>query len=177
MNRSLFLDRDGVINVRKMGGYILSYDEFRFIDGVKEALKIFTHHFNHIFVVTNQQGIGKKLMSEQDFLLLSEKMLKDVESFGGKIDKIYFCPDLKDSSSPNRKPNVGMAFQAARDYPEIVFSDSVMVGDGESDMLFGRRCGMHTVFIDNGTNEPVDMSLVDETYSSLISYAKSLETK
>lgn len=158
-----------------MGGYILSYDEFVFIDGVKEALKIFNSCFDRIFIVSNQQGIGKGLMSEEDFERLTEKMLEDIRLSGGRIDKVYHCPDLKDVSSPNRKPNVGMAFMAARDFPQIVFSDSVMVGDSMSDMLFGKRCGMHTVFIDNKTETDIDKDLTDECFDSLIAYAKTLK--
>ncbi len=172
---SLFLDRDGVINVRKIGGYILSYEEFEFIGGVKEALRIFNSVFAHIFVVTNQQGIGKGLMSEEDFSLLSEKMLQEIHSEDGRIDKIYHCPDLKTVSSPDRKPNVGMAFKAAKDYPEIVFSNSIMVGDAMGDMLFGKRCGMTTVFIDNKTEEEIDRDLIDYSFDSLIDFANFLK--
>lgn len=173
---ALFLDRDGVINVRKMGGYIQNYEEFRFIDGVKQALRIFNKIFSHIFVVTNQQGIGKKLMTEEDFQLLTEKMLEEIRNTGGRIDKVYHCPDLKGTSSPNRKPNVGMAFMATRDYPQIVFSHSIMIGDGNSDMLFGKRCGMTTVFIDNKTGESVDEELIDYRFDSLIDFANFLST-
>ncbi|MBR1626512.1 MAG: HAD-IIIA family hydrolase [Bacteroidales bacterium] len=173
-NTSLFLDRDGVINIRKIGGYIQSYDEFRFENKVKEALRIFNSKFNHIFIVTNQQGIGKGLMSEQDFLTLTDCMLADITKSGGRIDKVYHCPDLKEVSSPNRKPNVGMAFKAARDFPEIVFSDSIMAGDSNSDMLFGKRCGMTTVFIDNKTGEDYDEELIDYKFDSLFSFAEFL---
>lgn len=169
---SLFLDRDGVINKRKIGGYILSYDEFEFIDGVKQALGIFNKYFRHIFIVSNQQGIGKGLMSENDFSSLTDKMMSDIISSGGRIDKVYHCPDLKTVSSPDRKPNVGMAFKAARDFPEIVFSDSVMIGDSMSDMLFGKRCGMFTVFIDNGTETDIDNELIDMKFDNLLAYAE-----
>jgi len=175
-NSALFLDRDGVINIRKMGGYIQNYEEFRFIDGVKQALSIFNNIFDHIFVVTNQQGIGKNLMTEDDFQLITDKMLADIEKEGGRIDKVYHCSDLKDTSSPNRKPNVGMAFKAAKDYPKIVFSQSIMVGDGNSDMLFGKRCGMTTVFIDNKTEESFDEQLIDYKFDSLIDFANFLST-
>lgn len=171
---ALFLDRDGVINVRKIGGYIQNYEEFQFIDGVKEAMKIFNSKFPHIFLVTNQQGIGKGLMTEEDFEVISKKMTEDIEKEGGRIDKIYHCPDLKEVSSPNRKPNVGMAFKAARDFPQIVFSESVMVGDSLSDMIFGKRCGMTTVFIDNNTCEYIDNELVDYRFDNLISFAEFL---
>ncbi len=174
-NTSLFLDRDGVINVRKMGGYVQSYDEFHFIEGVKEAMKIFHNKFAHIFIVTNQQGIGKGLMTEEAFETISQKMITEIEEAGGRIDKIYHCSDIKEKSSPNRKPNVGMAFMAAKDFPQVVFSDSVMVGDSNTDLIFGKRCGMHTIFIDNHTETDMNKELIDEVFDSLFDYAKSLK--
>jgi histidinol-phosphate phosphatase family protein len=112
----LFLDRDGVINVRKMGGYILSYDEFVFINGVKEAFKIFSSCFDRIFIITNQQGIGKGLMKEEDFLLLSNKMIDEIKQEGGRVDKIYFCSALKEEKSKMRKPEIGMGLKAKEDF-------------------------------------------------------------
>ncbi|MBP3254164.1 MAG: HAD-IIIA family hydrolase [Bacteroidales bacterium] len=172
---ALFLDRDGVINERKIGGYILSYSEFQFKDGVKQALKMLARHFSYIFIVTNQQCIGKKLITEEDFEALTDLMVKDIEAGGGRIDKVYHCPDLKTQSSPNRKPNVGMAFMAARDFPQIVFSHSVMVGDTMPDMIFGKRCGMTTIFIDNGTETDVDSQMTDMTFKTLLQFAEYIE--
>ena len=64
----------------------------------------------------------------------------------GKIDRIYFCMDA-DESSPCRKPNPGMAFQAATDFPEIDLKKSLMVGNNMSDMFFGKNAGMKTVYL------------------------------
>ena len=73
-------------------------------------------------------------------------MLREIEAKGGKIDRIYFCVDAE-ASSPCRKPNPGMAFQAVRDFPEIDLKKSLMVGNNLSDMLFGKNAGMKTVFL------------------------------
>ena len=171
----LFLDRDGVINVRKMGGYITSYSEFRFMDGVLEALSICNTSFDRIFIVTNQQGIGKGLFTEKDFEELNSQMLREITANQGRIDRVYMCPALKEENSPNRKPRTGMGLQAQKDYPEVDFSKSIMVGDSNSDMLFGKALGMYNVFINNQTGEFYDEEIINEKYDSLISFAKKYE--
>ena len=157
---ALFLDRDGVINQRIVDGYVTRPDDFLFIDGVLEAMAIFARHFDRIFVVTNQQGIGKGLMTEAD--------LQAVHS--------YHCPTLKSEHSFMRKPSIGMALRARRDYSDVVLHRSVMVGDMESDMLFGRRARMQTVLVDDQTNlARRNPHLVDLSFPNLISYAQYLE--
>ncbi|MBR1769891.1 MAG: HAD-IIIA family hydrolase [Bacteroidales bacterium] len=171
----LFLDRDGVINERIIGGYILRYEDFRFKEGVLEALKYFSHRFERIFIVTNQQCIGKKLISEEDFLSLNAQMLRDISLNGGRIDRVYYCPFLKSENSPLRKPATGMGLKAKEDFPEIDFALSLMAGDSESDMRFGKGLGMKTAFIDNRTGEPLDGSLADMKLSSLMDLADVLK--
>ena len=174
--KSLFLDRDGVINVRIVDNYVTRPEDFVFIDGVLEAMAIFARHFDHIFVVTNQQGIGKGLMSEADLEAVHGFFLRQVEQAGGRVDKIYYCPALKSAHSFMRKPSIGMALQARRDYEDVSLRHSVMVGDMESDMLFGRRAHMTTVLV--GDQQQVARQcphLVDFAYPDLIAYARILE--
>jgi histidinol-phosphate phosphatase family protein len=157
-NWSLFLDRDGVINTRLVDEYVTKPSEFEFIEDVPECIAFFTKVFARIVVVTNQQGVGKGLMTIQDLELIHSQMLDSIKNAGGKIDKIYYCPELKEKNSFYRKPSVGMALLAKKDFPEIEFQKSIMVGDSISDMVFGRRLKMVTVFI--GT----DVQLIRENY-------------
>ena len=137
-NWTLFLDRDGVINHDKIGSYIFNAEEFRFYDGVTDAMKIFHQLFGHIVIVTNQRGVGKGLMSELDLMQIHNKMLQETEAAGGRIDAIYYATSL-DNNHPERKPHSGMALKAKADLPEIDFSKSIMVGNNLSDMEFGRK--------------------------------------
>ncbi len=173
---TLFLDRDGVINKEKKADYIKSVDEFIFYPEVKEAIKIFTDIFNRIIIVTNQKGIGKKIMSEKNLNSIHQFMLQEIELNSGKIDKIYYCSDLEDSS-PNRKPNAGMAFQAKNDFPEINFSKSIIAGNKLSDMQFGRNAGIATVFVAT-TNPDTEYPhpLIDERIDTLFDLALKLKT-
>ena len=175
---SLFLDRDGVINTRIVDGYVTKEDDFVLIEGVLEAMPVFSQIFNRIFVVTNQQGIGKGLMTEEDLAAIHNSFLEKVAQSGGRIDAIYHCPKLKDEHSFMRKPSIGMALLARRDFPDVKLKHSIMVGDTQSDMLFGRRAGMTTVLVGSepGTakNNP---HLVDYCFVDLISFAMFLKNK
>ncbi len=144
---TLFLDRDGVINRRIVGGYVKSWDELGFLPGVLEAIPKFSGFFGRIIVVSNQQGVGKGLMSGGDVEHIHEKMASEIAQKGGRIDAAYFAPQLASEKSVMRKPNVGMALRARKEFPEIRFKKSMMAGDSLSDMIFGKRLGMITAFI------------------------------
>jgi len=169
---TLFLDRDGVINHEVHPQYISTWEEFKFYDGAKVAIQIFTQKFNRIIVVTNQRGIAKGITKLEDMKTIHKNMLTAVEAIGGKIDAVYYCPEME---SPNRKPNPGMGLQAAKDFPDIDLAKAIMVGNTLSDMQFGRNLGIHTVFVT--TNRPdVDTNdeRIDMVYPSLIAFALDL---
>ncbi|MBS1666996.1 MAG: HAD-IIIA family hydrolase [Bacteroidetes bacterium] len=172
---TLFLDRDGVINHEKENDYVYHYGEFVFYDGALAALAIFAQIFSTILVATNQRGVAKGLMTESDLLELHANMVHDIESTGGRVDKIYFNTSMY-NDHPMRKPQHGMALEAKKDFPQIDFTRSIMVGNNVSDMLFGRNAGMYTVFLK--TTSP-DMALpheaIDLSFDSLIDFAKALQ--
>jgi D-glycero-D-manno-heptose 1,7-bisphosphate phosphatase len=176
-NWTLFLDRDGVINHEKHMDYIHTWDEFVFYDGVKEALKIFNSVFGHIVVVTNQKGVGKGVTRAEDLALIHSNMIAAIEAAGGRIDKVYFCTDLEDSS-PNRKPNPGMGRQAKKDFEAIDLGKAIMIGNTMSDMEFGRNLGIKTIFLPT-TRPEVDTTdnRIDMVCSSLEAFAGILETR
>jgi len=175
---TLFLDRDGVLNRRFPGDYVKLPQDFLWIEGVLENLAYVSGMFSKIIVVTNQQGIGKGLMSSNDLERIHRKMLDDVQSAGGRIDKVYFCPDLEKSGSFYRKPMVGMGLQAKKDFPEIEFSKSIMVGDTLSDMRFGKRLKMKTVLIsDDLTLARRKPYYVDLRFLNLAEFVGFLRTK
>lgn len=148
---TLFLDRDGVINKRLPGDYVKEPAEFEFLPGVLESIAAFSKLFGRIIIVTNQQGIGKGLMTENDLQKVHQHMLSEIEAAGGHIDAVYHCPGLAEDDPPCRKSNPGMALQAKEDFPEIDFGKSVMIGDSESDMEFGRRLGMKCILVGEET--------------------------
>lgn len=173
--KTLFLDRDGVINTRLVDDYVKTWKEFEFIEGVLEAISIFSKEFDRIFIVTNQQGIGKGIMSEEDLNKIHSRMIEEIEAKGGRIDKIYFCKHLAKENHIDRKPRVGMGLRARKDFREIRFKRSIMVGDSISDMKFGKRLKMKTVYISNDINKTrKNFKLIDHRYNTLYEFAKQL---
>ena len=172
---TLFLDRDGVINRRLVDDYVKTWEDFMFLDGVLEAMKIFNQSFGKIVIVTNQQGVGKGLMKVETLEEIHKNMTLEVRNTGGRIDKIYFCPDLKASGSFNRKPQVGMGLKAKKDFAQINFKKSIMAGDSLSDMKFGKHLKMKTVWISSDFSVPRKYpQLVDFSFDDLISFSQNL---
>lgn len=170
---TLFLDRDGVIN-HESDTYIFHAREFIFYEGVLEALKIFNDIFGTIVIVTNQRGVGRKMMTEGDLLDIHETMLDQINCSGGRIDRIYYCT-ADDNSHPHRKPNPGMALQAMKDFPLISKARSIMVGNNMSDMQFGKNAGLFTVLLTTtGTRAELPHPLVDLQFDTLIDFAHAL---
>ncbi|KAA3622236.1 MAG: HAD-IIIA family hydrolase [Bacteroidetes bacterium] len=150
---TLFLDRDGVINKRLPGRYVGDIEEFEFLFNVPNAIAKFSQIFGQIIVITNQQGVGKKLMTEEQLGAVHQHMYEKVEMAGGQIDAVYFCPDLKTDANPCRKPSPIMGLWAQRDFPKINFKKSIMVGDSLSDILFGKALKMETVLVETNREE------------------------
>lgn len=168
---TLFLDRDGVINKKIDDDYVKHWMDFEFLDGVLNNFHILNTCFARVVVVTNQQGIGKGLYRVEDLELIHKNMVYELAYFKAKIDKIYFSPYLVKDNHPTRKPGIGMALQAQKDFPEIDFSKSMIVGDSLSDMEFGRNAGMKTVYIHASKKED---ERIDIQFSSLLDFINAL---
>jgi histidinol-phosphate phosphatase family protein len=141
---TLFIDRDGIINRLRPNDYVKKWEEFEFLPDVFEAFALWNKIMKHIIVFTNQRGVGKGLMTEETLHEIHQNMIDEIEKHGGRIDKIYYCTALNDNN-PNRKPNIGMAIQAKKDFPDIDFNRTLMIGDSDSDMEFARNIGVKGV--------------------------------
>ena len=173
---AMFLDRDGVINNRIIDDYIKRWEDFKFIDGVLEAMQKLSLIFGKILIVTNQQGIDKGLMTENDLNKVHDKMIEIINKNGGRIDKIYFSPYLEKDKNVYRKPGIGMALQAKNDFPSIDFTKSIMVGDSITDMQFGKNAGMLTVFISGDSDQIIqNQELIDFRFKDLYSFAETIK--
>ena len=168
---TLFLDRDGVINRKLDDDYVKHWVEFEFLDGVFDALKKLDTVFGNIVIVTNQQCIGKGIITTEDLELIHRNMLYEITYLKGRIDKVYFSPYLNAENHPTRKPGIGMALQAKKDFPVIDFEKSLIVGDSLSDMEFGRNAGMKTVYV---SEQEKNDERIDFRVSSLIEFANAL---
>lgn len=144
---TLFLDRDGVINERIMNGYVKSESEFVMLPGVAKAIARANSIFHKVVVVTNQQGIGKQIMTERNLSAIHDYCDELIRKEGGHIDAYFFAPNLVGEQPDFRKPGIAMAHLAKEKFATIDWEKAVMVGDTNSDIQFGENCGMKTVFV------------------------------
>ena len=144
---TIFLDRDGVLN-QKMpeGSWVTSWTEFQTLPGVPEAIGRLNRAGMRVIVVSNQRGIALGLFSSADVEAIHASFRNLLKEHGAHVDAFYFCPHDKGQCNC-RKPLIGMFDQAQRDFADISASTSAMIGDSLSDVEFGRRLGMLTVFI------------------------------
>lgn len=145
MNKAIFLDRDGTLNVDY--GYVYEIDRFKFIEGSIEALKQLKDMGYLLVVVTNQSGIARGYFSEREFLQLTEWMDWSLADRGVDLDGIYYCPHHPDGQGDYkqdcdcRKPKAGMLLQAIREL-KIDPARSLMVGDKLEDLQAGKSAGL-----------------------------------
>lgn len=140
----VFLDRDGVINRRLVGDYVKSWEEFEFLPGVLGALKRLADAGRNVILISNQSGIGRGLMRQEDLDAVHNKMKRRVEEAGGKIGRIYVCPHHPDDNCSCRKPQPGLLLQAAREF-NIKLSECFFVGDSSTDIEAGNNVGCLTI--------------------------------
>lgn len=172
---TLFLDRDGTINTLLINNYVKEWREFKFIEGTLDAVPILNSVFEHTIIVTNQQGVGKNLMTEKDLRNIHVKMLEEISLNGGYIDEIYYCPGLAIDQPECRKPEIGMALQAIADFPSINLRKSIMIGDTLTDMQFGKNAGMKTILITDKKELSSDFApFVDVHIPDLYTFAQIL---
>lgn len=139
--KTILLDRDGTINRQRLGDYVKTWAEFEFLPGVFSALARFARSAEHIFVVTNQRGVGRGRMSEERLNDIHLRMVAEIVAHGGRIDRIYYSTGI-DENDQLRKPNIGMWEKMLHDYPDIRKDSTLMIGDGDCDEQFARNCGI-----------------------------------
>ncbi len=145
---TLLLDRDGVINHLIPNDYVMSIEDIRLNDIFLSYCQRLSECFDYIFIVSNQACIGKGIMLQEKLDEINNYIIEQITSRGGRVTGIYTCPD-RESDSPNRKPNIGLAKQINHDYPMVDYSKSLMIGDSFSDMLFAKRIGALYIKIHN----------------------------
>ena len=146
MRKALFLDRDGVINVEKH--YVYRIEDFVFIPGIFELCATAMRLEYRLVVITNQAGIGRGYYTEADYQRLTDWMLDVFRARGIEINRVYHCPyhptegigEYRQESF-DRKPNPGMILKAKRDF-DLDLSQSVLIGDKDSDIEAGRAAGL-----------------------------------
>jgi D-glycero-D-manno-heptose 1,7-bisphosphate phosphatase len=146
--RTVFLDRDGVLNEKMPEGqYVTRWDEFHILPGVVEAIRRLNQAGLRVVVVTNQRGVARGLYTIADVEAIHGRFQQELHTAGAQIDAFFICPHDKEACNC-RKPLPGLFEQAVAQFPDIITETSVMIGDSLVDMEFGRRLGMPTIFVD-----------------------------
>ena len=139
---AVFLDRDGVLNPHIPGGYLLSADELVVLPGVAQAVRRLNDAGLPVIVISNQQGVGKGMMTRDDLTAIERRMDGGAcgSEAGARIERCYYSTELASANSPRRKPGPGMLLEAAEDFglnlPETVFA-----GDSPTDIQAGHAGG------------------------------------
>ena len=158
--KALFLDRDGIINTDH--GYVYKIDDFEFVEGIFDLVKLFSDAGYLIFVVTNQSGIGRGYYTVEDFHTLTAWMTEKFYAQGIAIEEVCYCPHTPDDQCTCRKPATGMIAQALK-HCDIDLSQSWMIGDKCSDIELAGNSGIgRSIFI--GNDETVN---ADYTFNSI----------
>lgn len=145
----IFLDRDGTLNVRPPRAcYIEKPEDFVWLTGAKEAVKLLKDNGYTIIMISNQPGIARGNLTEETLNSINERMQNDLREIGAEIDKIYFCPHNWDEGCSCRKPKPGMFFQAQKEY-SIDITKCVMIGDDERDMTAAEAAGCKGILVDD----------------------------
>ncbi len=177
MNKAIFLDRDGTINVEK--NYLCKIEDFEFLPGVVDALKMLQQAGFLLIVITNQSGIGRGYYTETDFQILNSWMIDTLKKQGAFITDVYFCPHLPDAQIEKyrkecncRKPKLGMYEQAVIDH-SIALSESYVIGDKIRDCAVCSQTVCKGFLVEKNEKANVIEDVKSGKYAR-VKYAKSL---
>lgn len=164
---TVFLDRDGVLNEKMPEGrYVTSWEEFHLLAGVPQAIARLNQAGIRVLVVSNQRGIALGLYTVAEVEAIHANLQNLLKAHGAHIDGFYFCPHEKLTCNC-RKPLPGLFEQAAAWFPGLAAKTSVMIGDSFSDIEFGCRLGMKTVFIETPPDRRKSGSALAERMADL----------
>ena len=144
MRKTVFLDRDGLINVKPSEhDYVKNWGEFCFLPGVAHAIKRLNDNGYLVIIVTNQRGVARGFMTLEEVENIHTEMCVHLRECGANIDAIYICPH-QEGACTCRKPQIGMLLKAEKDY-KIDKENSWMIGDSDSDIECAKRYGIAAI--------------------------------
>lgn len=145
----VFVDRDGVINQDRIGGYITRWQDFHFIRGALSGLRFLVNHGFGIVIISNQAGVGDRVYSKRALADITQKMKRAMKRRGIPVRAIYYCLHGKKAGCACRKPKPGL-FKLAAQAIRFNRAATFFIGDKKSDMLAGKRFGLRTAFVLTG---------------------------
>ena len=156
--KTIFLDRDGTLNVKPPKAcYVERPEDFVWLKGAKEAVRRLNENGYRVIIVSNQPGVGRGKLTEETLGVIHNKMLYDLGEIGAEIEAIYYCTHGWNEGCECRKPKPGMLYQAQKDY-SLDLTKCYMIGDDERDMQAGRSAGYKCINVKESysLNDAVD---------------------
>lgn len=162
MRRAVFIDRDGVICYNR-NNHVRSWEEFVFLPNALEALTQLARSDFCIIVITNQAIINRHMVSAEVVEDIHARMVQAIETAGGRVDRVMYCPHRPDEHCTCRKPQPGLLLKAAEELG-LDLAHSYLIGDAESDMKAGRAagCQRYLVLTGRGRRQLIDCWLHGE---------------
>jgi D-glycero-D-manno-heptose 1,7-bisphosphate phosphatase len=143
----IFLDRDGVLNEKMpKAEYVISWEKWKWKSGALEGLKLLKKKNIKVILITNQAGVSRGKMTQSNLEEIHSRMLEEIRSFGGDIEKIYICTCNWDDNCDCRKPKPGMLFHAQFDF-DFIMEKTYFIGDDERDKLAAEKAGCNPILI------------------------------
>ena len=173
---AIFLDRDGVINCRRPGDYVLNWSQFLFVSGIQAALKQLSALHLPMIVISNQAAVGKGLLNPLALQEITAQMQQTLLADGVSLAAVFYCTHRADENCDCRKPRPAMLLSAANEF-NIDLSRSIFIGDSASDIQAGLAAGCKPVlfgsthFESPGNSPPVDCIPVARTAEELFPIA------
>jgi D-glycero-D-manno-heptose 1,7-bisphosphate phosphatase len=164
----ILIDRDGVINEKaRRGEYVDSWKKFSFIQKNIEGMKMLSQSGFSFIVISNQAGIGRKMVSEKTVTSINEKMKASLQDEGVNILEIYVCPHHWEDLCFCRKPNPGLFFQASRDWL-FRLDKTIFIGDDPRDCQAAHNAGCNSMYL--GKEEDLSKLSKDEKPLKVFEY-------
>lgn len=153
-NKAVFFDRDGTLNIDH--GYVGNWNDFTWIDGAREAIKLCNDRGYLVFVVTNQAGVARGYYDEQAVYTLHQHMNEDLAAIGAHINRFEYCPHHPDVSHPEygracsrRKPGPDMILSCLSTW-QLSPGDCLLIGDKQIDAQAARAAGIKGYIFKSG---------------------------
>lgn len=169
MHPAIFLDRDGVI-IENRPDYVRDWSQVKFIPGALQALAYLNRLPMPVILITNQAGIGRKMISPDTAAEINQRMIQVIVDAGGRIDGVYVCPHTPEDHCNCRKPKPGLILQAAQDQ-DIDLSRSILIGDNLTDLQAGMAAKIdQIILVRSGLGGDTEAKLPELVFSGIAVY-------
>lgn len=179
---AIFIDRDGVINHRRAGDYVLDWSQFTFVPGIRGALNQISGLGLPMIIISNQAAVGKGLLARNVLEDITVRLQTSLGADGTRLDAAYYCPHRIEEDCDCRKPKPGMLYKAADDL-NLELTGSIFIGDSYTDVQAARSAGCKPVLFGSAhfesspmfgrSGNPPNARTADELFEAVVKCLRS----